>query len=151
MTKFEILQIFTGFIGSLGFAILFNIRGKKLIASSIGGFLSWTMFVLLDFLISSEPIRYFLVSVIISVYAEIMARILKTPVTTFLLTSLIPLIPGGSFYNTMVSAFSGISEDFFDKAIYTLSLAIALALGIVITSAFTKIIIQLWEKIICRQ
>ncbi len=151
MTSFEILQLFAGFIGSLGFAILFNIRDKKLIAAAFGGFLSWLIFVLLEFIVSSEPIRYFFVSVIISVYAEIMARLIKTPVTTFLMTSLIPLIPGGSFYNTMVSFFSGISEDFFNKAIYTLSLAIALALGIVMTTAFTKITIRLKEKIICRQ
>ena len=29
MTNAEIIQIITGFIGAFGFAILFNVRGKK--------------------------------------------------------------------------------------------------------------------------
>ncbi|MBQ1965266.1 MAG: threonine/serine exporter family protein, partial [Clostridia bacterium] len=41
-----------------------------------------------------------------SVYAGIMARVLKTPATTFITTSLIPLIPGGSLYYTMAYAFA---------------------------------------------
>ena len=44
MSLTEIIQIITGFIGSLGFAVLFNIRGKRLIAAAFGGFLSWTLF-----------------------------------------------------------------------------------------------------------
>ena len=83
MTEIEILQIVTGFLGSLGFAVLFNIRGKKLIFAALGGFLSWTFFVLLKFVTDNEPVRYFIVSMTISFYAEIMARQLKTPTSTF--------------------------------------------------------------------
>ncbi|MBQ9773770.1 MAG: threonine/serine exporter family protein [Clostridia bacterium] len=136
----EILQIVTGFLGSLGFAILYNIRGKKLLFAALGGFLSWTIFVLLQFWIPGEALRYFAVAVTISVYAEIMARLLKTPTTTFLITSLIPLIPGGSLYYTMSSALEGNLNGFLDRGLYTLQLAIALALGIVLTTAVAKLI-----------
>ena len=88
MSKVEILQIITGGIGTVGFAILFNVRGKKLIAAILGGFLSWAAFLLFRMFIGNEPICYFLVSVLISLYSEIMARKLKTPTTTFLMTSL---------------------------------------------------------------
>jgi uncharacterized membrane protein YjjB (DUF3815 family) len=138
MTQFEILQIITGFLGSLAFAILFNIRGTRLIGASIGGFLSWALFVLLGFLTENEPLRYFIVALTISVYAEIMARILKTPTTTFHMTALIPLIPGGSLYYTMASVFEGNLSNFLDKAIYTLELAISLALGIVLVTAIAR-------------
>ena len=37
MTKTEILQILSGFAGSIGFCILFNIRGKRFVATAIGG------------------------------------------------------------------------------------------------------------------
>ncbi len=134
----DILQIITGGIGSLGFAVLFNIRGKKLIAATLGGFLSWAMFLLLRLVFPNEPVCYFLVSALISLYAEIMARRLKTPTTTFLMTSLIPLIPGGSLYYTMVYAFGGISQSFINQGIYTLQLAAALALGIIAVTAVAK-------------
>ena len=147
MTSFEILQIITGFLGSLGFAVLYNIHGKKLVLSALGGFLSWTLFLLFKFLTESESIRYFLVAVLISVYAEIMARLLKTPTTTFLITSLIPLIPGGSLYYTMTSVFEGELLHFLDKGVYTLQLAVALALGIVLVSAVTKMLLYVVEML----
>lgn len=143
MTHAEIVQIITGFIGAFGFAVLFNVRGKKLIFAALGGLFSWAMFVLLGFLIDNEPIRYFIVAVSISLYAEVMARILHTPTTTFITTALIPLIPGGSLYYTMAYALSSDLTRFLDKGIYTLQLALALALGVIIASAATKTFFRL--------
>ncbi len=140
MTSTELLQIVTGFLGSLFFAILFNVRGKKLLFASLGGFLAWSLFVLFKFITPSEPLRYFFVAVLISVWAEIFARVLKTPTTTFIMSALISLIPGGALYYTMSSLLAGNSQGFLEKAVYTLELAGALALGIVLTNAMVKII-----------
>ena len=54
------IQILMGYLGSLGFNILFNIRGRKLFIASLGGFISWTVFLLLEPLFPGEAIRYFL-------------------------------------------------------------------------------------------
>jgi uncharacterized membrane protein YjjB (DUF3815 family) len=139
MTTVELMQIFTGFLGTLGFSVLFHIRGKRLVMAALGGFLSWLLFVLLGNVISSEPIRYFIVSLVTSFYAEWMARLLKTPTTTFLMTTLIPLVPGASLYYTMAYALGSDMEKFIQKAISTLKLAGALALGIVIATMIVKI------------
>ena len=138
MTQSEIIQIIFGGIGSCGFGILFNIRGKKLLFATLGGFISWLFFVVLGFIIESEPIRYFIVASLITVFAEIMARVLKTPTTTFHMTALVPLIPGGALYYTMAAMFERNTENFISKGIYTVELAVALALGIVLTSAAFK-------------
>lgn len=142
MTKTEIIQIITGFLGSCGFAILFNIRGKRLAGAAIGGLLSWTLFVLLGNFLASEPLRYFIVSVTMSVYSEILARVLRTPTTTFIMTVLVPLIPGGSLYYTMSHALSGEWSDFSGRALYTAQLAVALALGIVLTAAVMRFFVH---------
>lgn len=71
--------------------------------------------------------------------AEWMARLLKTPTTTFLMTTLIPLVPGASLYYTMAYALGSDMEKFIQKAISTLKLAGALALGIVIATMIVKI------------
>lgn len=147
MTLNEILQIIFGFIGSLGFAVLFNIRGKRLMLAALGGFLSWLIFVLLSMVIKSEPINYFLVALLITLYAEIMARVIKTPTTTFITTALIPLIPGGSLYYTMAYAFENDLNGFVAKAISTLQLASALALGIIIATTATNIYFKITAKI----
>ena len=147
MTSQEIIQIIFGGIGACGFGILFHIRGRKLAVATVGGFLSWFFFVLLGFIITSEPIRYFIVASLVSVFAEIMARVLKTPTTTFHMTALSPLIPGGSLYYTMAAMFERDTDLFLAKGIYTIELSVALALGIVLTSAAVKVLYLLVERL----
>lgn len=139
MSLTDLIQIICGLLGSFGFAILYNIRGKKLIFASLGGFMSWALFVVFSKFINNEPICYLLVAVLISVYSEIFARVLKTPTTTFIIVSLIPLIPGGSLYYTMSSAFSGDVTSFLSKAVITVELASALAIGIIVVTALAQV------------
>ena len=141
-----LVQILTGFIGGVGFAFLFNIRGKRLIFAGLGSLLSWSLFLVFNLFIKSEPVCYFIVALLISFYAEVMARVIKTPTTTFIMTSLIPLIPGSSLYYTMSYLISREGGLFMEKATVTLSLAIALALGIIIATAITKIVLSIKKK-----
>ena len=136
--KEAIIQIISGTLGTIGFGILFNIRGKKLAFASLGGLLSWTVYLLLCLFINNEPLVYLLVSITTSVYAEVLAVNLKTPTTTFLIISLIPLIPGGSLYYTMAYALDGNLDSFISKAVSTLSLAAALSVGIIIVLSVFK-------------
>lgn len=139
MTLNELTQVLAGCVGTFGFAVLFNIRGKRFLFAGLGGLLSWLLFVLLRHIIPSEAVNYFIVAMVISLYAEAMARILKTPTTTFITVSLIPLIPGGSLYYTMAYAFESDATRFLEKGLNTLELASALALGIIIATTATKI------------
>ena len=146
MTKTEIIQIFAGFIGTIGFSVLFNVRGKRLVLAALGGLFSWFLFVVLGNFIENEVINYFLVSFAFSIYAEVMARVAKTPTTTFIITGLIPLIPGGSLYYTMANAFSGDVVSFLQRGIYTLQLASALALGVIVSTTITQIFYKVVHK-----
>ena len=134
----DLMQIFTGFLGSLGFSILFNIRGRKLLVASLGGLISWTIFLLLQPVFPGEAIRYFFASAAITVYSEVFARVLKTPTTTFLVSSIVPLIPGGSLYYTMNYALNEQWNLFVQKAFSTLELALALAVGIIAVTTLTR-------------
>lgn len=135
-----ITQVLAGFVGSIGFGVLFNVRGKKLLMASLGGLVSWGLFLILSVFINNEPLNYFIVALLMSVYAEFMARKLKSPTTCFITISLIPLIPGGSLYYTMAYAFQSDIEKFAGKGIYTLSLAAALALGVIVSTTVTKVL-----------
>ena len=97
----EIIQLVVSFTGSLGFAALFNIHGKKLWFAALGGCLSWAVYLIVGIWTSSPYICGFWSTVTITLYAECMARIHKTPVTVFLVSATIPLIPGAALYRTM--------------------------------------------------
>ena len=92
------LQILMGTLGTLGFNISFNIRGTKLLFATLGGTISWTVFLALEPVLPGEAMRYFLATAAIAVYGELLARRMKTPTTTFLVPSIIPLIPGSALY-----------------------------------------------------
>ena len=150
MSVAEIIQIITAVIGSLGFAVLFNVRGIKLVAATVGGGLSWGLFLLLSHTELGEAVCYFIVSMIVSLYAEIMARALKSPTTIFITPAVIPLVPGASLYYTMSSAFKGDFESFLQKAIDTFILAAAIAVGVIASAVVIKLAFNAAQRIHAR-
>ncbi len=142
-TAEELLQILVSFSGTLGFGVLFNIRGKKLWIAAVGGMVAWMAYLLLLKVIQNDVVCYLIVSLVIAVLSEILARLLKTPAITFEILSLIPLIPGSALYYSIAYALRGDQQGFIEKAVHTLSLAAALSVGIIIVSAVTKYTNQL--------
>lgn len=134
-----LMQICMSFIGSLGFSVLFNVRGSKVFLSALGGGVSWSLFLLMQPWIPNIPYRYFVCACFVALYAEILARVLKTPATTFLIPSMIPHIPGSSLYKTMRFALYKEWMDCLSQAFYTIKLALALALGSAVILTIFKV------------
>ena len=131
--------IATAFIGSLGFSMMFQNHGMKLFLSALGGGLTWAFYLLLDQIDFSYHIAYFFSAVAAALYAELMARKCKAPATIFLIPSIVPLIPGGSLYYTMLFAVSGDVEAFTERGMQTLNIAISIAVGVVLVSVLFKL------------
>ncbi len=133
-----IKQILLSTLGSLGFGFIFNIKGKKLIFASLGGGLGWGIYNLLTRLNTSVLFAMFCASIAISIYCEIAARLLKSPVTTFIIVSLIPLVPGSGMYYTMYETIQGNTSKAIHTGISTLACAGTLAIGIILVSSITR-------------
>lgn len=138
-----VVQILMGTLGTLGFNILFNIRGRKLLLATLGGLISWSVFLALGPVLPSEALRYLVSSATITVYGELMARLEKTPTTTFLVPALIPLIPGSALYYTMNYALGEQWGRFAEQAFYTLQLALSLAVGIIAVTTTVRLLTAL--------
>lgn len=147
MTINEMIQIIAAMLGALGFGMLFNIRGNKLISIALGGGLGWTIFILMEHLGANEAIGYFVASLLVSLYAEIMARLLKAPATIFIAPSIIPLVPGASLYYTMAYALGGNSDLFIKKAVDALILACAIAVGVIAAAVVMKLILRILQAV----
>lgn len=141
-----ILYSFYAFLGALGFGILFNIQGKKLLFSAIGGGLGWFFYLLTSKYTTSDVVSFFVSAVVVSTYAEIMARTIKTPVTIFVICGLIPLVPGGGMYYTMLEVVRGNITKSMNMGLQTLSIAGAIAVGVAFVSSTTKIIFSFKHK-----
>lgn len=135
-----VLQIFTAFLGSLGFSVLFNLRHSKLWIAALGGAIAWIIYLALGVVLTGDAVRYFFAASLVTVYAEVFARIKKTPTTSFLVSGIIPLVPGSALYNTMKFALNGNWSAFGETAIYTLQLTLAIATGIMLISSFISVL-----------
>lgn len=125
-------------LGSLGFAVIFNIKGKKLFYAFLGGGISWFVYEICLLLGIPSIVGLFISSVCCSIYSEIFARILKTPVTTLIVCCLIPLVPGAGMYNTMYEIVIGNIDKGIELAISTIASAGILALGLIFVSTITR-------------
>ena len=92
------------FFGSLGFAVLFNTRGKRILISAVGGAVFWGLYLVFIHFVDNQYLGFFLSAILITIYAEVWARILKTPATTVLMPTVIPFIPGGALYYAVSAA-----------------------------------------------
>lgn len=133
------VQVLMGAIGSLGYAVLFNIRGIKLFFAMLGGAIGWAVYLLLGGTYPNDQMQYMLAAMAATLYAEVLARIMRVPVTVFCVSSLIPLIPGGSLYYAMAYCIQGDNAGFYQRGMYTLTVAVMLALGIMAVMMLTRI------------
>ena len=143
MSVTEFIQILAAMIGTLAFAVLFNIRGIKLLTVALGGGFGWALLLLLSRAIASEALCYFIVALTISLYAEVMARALKSPATVFIAPCLIPMVPGASLYYTMSHALNNNFEGFLERGLLTVKIAAALAIGIIVSTVVMRFVLNL--------
>ena len=142
MEKF--IQLIAALMGSMGFAMLFNIRGKKIVIAAVGGFMSWAAYLIPDCVVKNPYFCGFVATVVTTLYAEIMARIEKTPVTVFLVSATIPLIPGASLYRAMNCLMQKDYSGFGQQGTYTLLFAASMAAGMTFTTVLFRMI---WKQI----
>lgn len=147
----KLLQILMAAIGTLGFGLLFNIRGGKLVLAVLGATLSWSLCVALEAVLPGEPGRYFLSAIFVAVWAELLARALKTPATTFLIPGILPHIPGGALYHTMRFALERQWAPCLSRAFYTFRLALSLALGIIVVLSLWTLVQKIVSRLLLRK
>ena len=123
------------FGGSLAFALVFNISKNKLVLSAIGGVIGQLTYLLFQLILSNDMALYLLATMAIALYAEIMARVTKSPTTVYLAVALIPLVPGGGVYYTMLYFIDGNIDLGITTGLHTLGISVALAMGIILISS----------------
>ncbi len=118
------------FGGSLGFAILFRVRSNMLLAVSVGGILTWGVYLLAEAFLERIVVITLVAAIAGACYAELMARICKTPSTVFFLPAVISLVPGRPLYYTVQSAAVGDWAAFRSFRSMTIEYACGIAAGL---------------------
>ena len=138
---------FYTFLACFSFCFIFKFHKlSHMIAAATGGMLSWVFYLAFSFL-GSDLAQYLISTIVVSAYAEVMARVFKAPVTGFLTIGILPLVPGGGIYYTMEYCVSGQTSQFIETGIHTFAIAGALAVGVLIVS----LLVHLFPKMQLRR
>lgn len=140
MTNSMPTQVVTALLGSVGFAFFLKMKGRQALLAGAGGAATWLIYLLCQQQIEGYFIPYFIASLFVAIYAEIMARVNRSPATIFLTAAAVPLIPGGSLYYTMAGLVNREQQLFAQSGENALTMALAIALGIVSIALLTKYI-----------
>jgi len=134
-----ITQVLLTILATFSFGIIFNVRSKKIIFSALVGGVSWATYLFCLELSGSVIFSFFISSVALTICSELFARLIKTTVTSFLISGLIPLVPGSGIYYTMYHILEKDTENAISKGAETFFVAVAISFGIVVVSSLIRI------------
>lgn len=140
-----IIQIISASLGSVGFALLFNLRRDKLPYIAIGSALGYCIYLALMHCTSSTLIANMAAAMFCTALAEIYARWRKAPTTLFLMSHIMPLVPGGSLFYTMRSMVQQDQASFAAYGMDTALAAVGISVGILAVTS-VRYIIQSYQQ-----
>lgn len=135
-----IRQCIWAWFGALGFGIIFNVRGRNLFLSALGGLISWIIFIVVGLVIREGIVQYFIAAIVIAVYSEIMAVCYTTPAVVYLIMGMIPLVPGSNIFFTMQYLIQENYAKSIEMGIYTMAIAGSISMGILLASFAVQIV-----------
>lgn len=142
-----LLPCLYAFLACVGFCFVFNIHGPGILICGGGGALGWLVYLLVELITPNVILCFLLAAIAITLYSELMARIRRCPVTSYLIIALLPLVPGGGIYEAMRYCVQGDTQLFLAALVRTFGIAGALALGAVLGSSVMRILFPIIHRL----
>ena len=137
-----LIKVMSALLATIFIAILFQVPKRNVVLTALGGGLGCLINELCLLAGLSDFFSIFLASLTLAMYSEIMARVRKTTVPTFLISGLFPLVPGAGMYYTMLAIVHHELDNALSTGINTLSTAALMALGILFVSTLSRLIFR---------
>ncbi len=149
MSQMEIVTgLLSAWVMTLGFGLYFNQRICHALIASVVGFLTWGVYLLFMPLTENIFILSSIATAFAGLVAEIAARILKIPASSFLTVAVVVLIPGRTLYYTLYHAIAGNLHMAWKLAGDTVLVVMGISTGIVFISVCAKIFAYLWNRFV---
>lgn len=136
------IQLVSCTIACVGFAFWFQIRGKQVIYSGIGAFITWSIYLIVFEIEPSNFLATLVAAIFVAAYAFVMSRINKAPSTIFLTASVFPLIPGPNLYYMMYGCVTRDIPLAFSETVVLLATCLAIAFGFNIVDIVARSIMK---------
>ena len=135
-----IIQVFSAFWAVAMFSILTETPKKFLPYAAFSGGFAWWAYLVINNLDSFNTQAAFFSILAVAFLSHILARIMKAPVTVFLIAGILPSVPGAGIYRTVYYLIQGDQTLSTHYLISTLHTAGAIALAIFITDSVVNLV-----------
>ena len=124
-----VTQVLAAALGTVAFALLFGVPRKYYPYCGLIGGAGWLMYCLLEPVLNAAEATFF-ASVLVIFLSRMGAVREKCPVTIFLISGIIPLVPGAGIYYTAYYFIQSNNALALSNGISTFKIAVVLATGI---------------------
>lgn len=139
----ELIQIAGAYVAIIGFSMLQRIPKKYAFSAGILGAAGWAVYLFVQAINPGILAKNFWAAVAISICAHIMARKFKAPITLFIISGILTLVPGAGMYRIMyymVQKDSKLTSYYISE---TLQVAGIIAVAIFVVNTFVEILMRI--------
>ncbi len=144
--QLTLMQFTWAALSILGFSIRTNMRGWKILLLALGGGLNWAAYLIVLYYSDALLFSIFCSTLLVCIYSEIVARLVKVPVSVFVTCVIIPLVPGRTLYYAMQGYIAGDSAAASEHTYKLLLISGTIAMAIAVVSSLTNILFRLKNR-----
>lgn len=130
-----ILQVLAAFVAITAFSAILYTSKRHVVFCGLAGAVGWFVYLALEPVGLGVVMRNFFAALAVAVLAHIFARVFKAPVTIFLATGILPMVPGAGMYQIAYQMFLGDHALASFYLIQTIQIAGVIALAIFLTDS----------------
>lgn len=134
-----IIKVLGAFLAVVTLAVIMRIPKKFIVYSGMTGAAGWFIYLFTEAKGWGDVFCNFLAALVVALISHSFARTFKAPVTVFLITGMIPLVPGTGMYRTvynLITSRMSLANFYFAQ---TLQIAGVIALAIFIMDSIFRI------------
>ena len=135
-----VIQTIGAFFAVASFTRILELPRRFLMWYGTAGALCWLVYLNVRDGAGSKILAAFAAGLAVAVFSHLAARILKAPVTVFLIAGILPTVPGAGIYRTVYYLIQGDQALSTHYLISTLHTAGAIALAIFITDSVVNLV-----------
>ena len=141
-----IMHMVCPFLGTIGYAVLFNVPKRFYLSCGITGMTGWLLYHAIVSQTLSAAVASFLGTMAVVFLSRVLSVEKKCPITVFLVAGILPLVPGAGIYYTVYYLVTNQLAEASRRGMESVKVAFAIVLGIVFVLAVPGELFQRMAK-----
>ncbi|SEO16307.1 Uncharacterized membrane protein YjjB, DUF3815 family [Amphibacillus marinus] len=133
-------QLIVSFIATACFSIIFNVPRQVLLQCGFSGAIGWSVYTVMTMYRLDAILATLAASVVVAVISQVFAKWFRRPIIIFIVSGIMPLVPGGVAYNTMRQFVQNNYDLAIPLAARVVMLSGAIALGLIFSEIINQMI-----------